>query len=479
MSKLTLLNIETLGVDLRSNPLLIGSKKLHAATNLVFEEGRIQTRSGVRYKSLGCSGQFQGASEFFPKRGISTETFSDSAGGVAVAVSGKLYLNCKVVEGVELPSTGDVNLFQAENYLIIQNEAASTYWWDGVNPPVESPGMQEQDWSEVETPIYEAEIVAPVATIPTCEVENAAAGGVSVTFRIRSADGGAPVVGALVSIYKKTKRATKGITGANGNVLLKASPGTYFYTVTRNGFTPVERTSFNANVTPTLHDWDECTPPTIVVSGQTTIDVSLAPIPGIPCGEPSGGCFVASTSLIAVAGDAFVKRGQLTLTNNSNCPRSIDSIDFGTGNDLALGAGVLATPEIVPPGESRTYVVFSTKSIDRAPFTVGTECESLPWVFLSNDPPCAGPWGSGHDSHPDTVTIYDHVEGHPETLPRVSKCVWFYGYILRYGTSINPNIWYLESPANAGYKPGTFADGPLGNYYDNSDGTGALEYTVT
>ena len=392
MSKLTLLNIETLGVDLRSNPLLLGSKKLHAATNLVFEEGRIQTRFGVRYKSLGCSGQFQGSSEFFPKRGISTETFSDIAGGVAVAVSGKLYLNCKVVDGVELPSTGDVNLFQAENYLIVQNEASSTYWWDGVNPPVESPGMQEQDWSEVETPIYEAEVAAPVAVIPTCEVENAAAGGVSVTFRIRSADGGAPIVGALVSIYKKTKRATKGITDANGNITLKASPGTYFYTVTRNGFTPVERTSFNANATPTLHDWDECTPPTIVVSGKTTIDVRLTPIPvAPPCVDPSGGCFVASTSRFAVApGNAFIARGQITLTNNSNCPRSIDGINFGTGNDRALGAGV-TFPEVVPPGESRTYDVFSAQAIDLSPFTVGTECESLPWTFLSIPDPVWNP----------------------------------------------------------------------------------------
>jgi len=168
MPKATLFEAGTIGVDLKSNPLFLGKKKLHAATNLVFEEGVLKTRPGFRYNTLKCLGIFQGAAEFFPKRGTSTASFSEVEGGVAVAVNGKLYFKCKVVEGISFPCSGNVNLFQAENYLVIQHAESETYWWDGVSAPVKSPGMQEQDWNDPEMPFVEIDLVRPVGDVPNC-----------------------------------------------------------------------------------------------------------------------------------------------------------------------------------------------------------------------------------------------------------------------------------------------------------------------
>lgn len=170
MPKATLFEAGTIGVDLKTNPLFLGKKKLHAATNLVFEEGVLKTRPGFRYLPLGCTGIFQGACEFHPKRGLSTASFSEIEGGVVVAVGGKLYFNCGLVKGVEFPCHGNVNLFQAENYLIIQHAESETYWWDGVNSPVKSPGMNEQDFNNPETPFVELETVAPVGDVPECVI---------------------------------------------------------------------------------------------------------------------------------------------------------------------------------------------------------------------------------------------------------------------------------------------------------------------
>lgn len=168
MPKATLFEAGTIGVDLKTNPLFLGKKKLHAATNLVFEEGVLKTRPGFRYVPLGCTGIFQGACEFHPKRGLSTASFSELEGGVVVAVGGKLYFNCGLVKGVEFPCHGNVNLFQAENYLIIQHVESETYWWDGVNLPVKSPGMNEQDFNDPEMPFVELEMDAPVGDVPPC-----------------------------------------------------------------------------------------------------------------------------------------------------------------------------------------------------------------------------------------------------------------------------------------------------------------------
>lgn len=73
MSRINILGIETRGVDMKSSPLLLGNTKLHAATNVVFEESVVRTRPGFRYYNLVAQGQFQGASAYRPNEGLSAD----------------------------------------------------------------------------------------------------------------------------------------------------------------------------------------------------------------------------------------------------------------------------------------------------------------------------------------------------------------------------------------------------------------------
>ena len=91
MSQLNILQLGTQGVDMKSNPLLLGNNKLHAATNMMFDEGVMRTRFGINYESLGAEGQFQGACEFRPQEGISANVVSDAASGLAVVADGILW----------------------------------------------------------------------------------------------------------------------------------------------------------------------------------------------------------------------------------------------------------------------------------------------------------------------------------------------------------------------------------------------------
>lgn len=155
------------GIDGQADPLtLLGNRKLRHAVNLLFQDGVISTRPGFIYHPLGIQGQFQGTTLFCPSLGLSMESFGHNGAQLATAVSGGLYLNgvtsssvgCKPMKLAGTEETGgcipldpkcrgNVNLFQAENYLIVTNKAGPTYWWDGrmLTP---SPGMtadSEQD----------------------------------------------------------------------------------------------------------------------------------------------------------------------------------------------------------------------------------------------------------------------------------------------------------------------------------------------
>lgn len=155
------------GIDGKSDPLTLGTRKLKHANNLAFEEGTIKTRPGIYYRSMGLQGQFQGATLFRPSLGLSVKPFGHSGSQIATAVSGGIYLNgvtttsvsCQPVklagteeeidcEEKDPKCRGDINLFQAENYLIVQNRQGPTFWWNGNGILERSLGMTadaEQD----------------------------------------------------------------------------------------------------------------------------------------------------------------------------------------------------------------------------------------------------------------------------------------------------------------------------------------------
>lgn len=154
MAIFNVISLDTQGVDMKSNPLRLGNRKLHAATNIAFEEGVLKTRPGFEYYSLGITGQFQGACEFSPSLGLSYRSFVGAQSALAIAVAGEIYLTdttkgevaCAPLQlstGAPYACSGDVNLYQAENFLIVQNRNANTHWWAGIGQLVESPGMSE------------------------------------------------------------------------------------------------------------------------------------------------------------------------------------------------------------------------------------------------------------------------------------------------------------------------------------------------
>lgn len=165
MPTVNILTMGTRGVDMRSNPLGLGNQKLHAATNMVFEEGVVRTRPGFRYHDLGIQGQFQGVCAYAPDRGMSAESFGPALSGLVIAAAGKVFVidttdgifSCApqdlTCDAAPFACRGEVNLFQAENYLVAQCATANTHWWDGEGCMVASPGLaDDQYWMDPEPP---------------------------------------------------------------------------------------------------------------------------------------------------------------------------------------------------------------------------------------------------------------------------------------------------------------------------------------
>lgn len=239
MGRINLLQSGMAGVDLKSNPLLIGEKKkLRFATNMVFEEGVLRSRYGVRYENLCCSGQFQGAVDFQPTRGLSYQPHSSADAGIALVVKGSLYLNGEKLSGNIFKSRGPVNLYQAENYLIIQNVESETYWWDG-ETLTKSQGMSEVDFAEIETPVFEMQIVPPVADITPCiddEPETCTEESSKVIVHICNSSVQNPLADAMFTLMLNGNFLLTKTTGANGKISFNVPQDLYTYTVAAEGY---------------------------------------------------------------------------------------------------------------------------------------------------------------------------------------------------------------------------------------------------
>jgi hypothetical protein len=473
MPKVTLFEAGTVGVDLKTNPLFLGKKKLHSATNLVFEEGVLKTRPGFRYLPLGCTGIFQGACEFFPKLGLSTASFSDLDGGMAVAVGGKLYFKCGVVKGVEFPCYGNVNLYQAENYLIIQHEESETYWWDGVNPPVKSMGMNEQDFNDPETPFLELETVVPVRDAPNCTGEGS---GVALRIRVINSSTSAVVEGALIELRKNGVFAHRGTTGPDGVVTFFPRPRTYIYSVIKVGYDTLEEQIVAVNGEATEVIYDACMPPAIVINGEVEIVVGLSPI------AIEATCFSMAQAYVLDGEDEIPTQIKLTLTNTSGGERSIFEVTSGAAITTDK-----SYPLVVPMGGSVEIIVTGEAALAGELVSVSTQCGdaglvSVPFMAIPGPGPepgdiCTGLWGPGHDAYPSAMTISGSpLPVTPAVVNRYAKCAWSAG--LSSVSYEGDSIWRAYTPTVAAYRSGMFSSGPVGNYYSNTNGSGTLIYTV-
>ncbi len=246
MARINLLQSGMQGIDMKSNPLLIGAKqKLRFAANMIFNEGVLRSRYGFRYSSLCCSGQFQGAVDFQPARGLSHTPFGDTE-GIALVVRGSFYFNGEKISGNVWKEKGPVNLFQAENYLIIQNSTSDTYWRDG-DTLTKSPGMNEVDFAEIETPLTVVDIVPPVADIIDCAAGGGGGGGggcspesTEVIFRINDTITENPMVGAIFTLTLNENEVFVMTSNSGGVVTFDVPQDSYRYTISKTGYVTIQ-----------------------------------------------------------------------------------------------------------------------------------------------------------------------------------------------------------------------------------------------
>lgn len=137
------------GVDMRRNPLSLGSDKFHYAKNLIFEEGVPKTRYGYKYIPTGIKGEFHESIFHNGGRSTSASVYAHDKDRYVMVVDGIAYSSCvNSGQSFEFSSIGDLkyssctNTFMesAENYVIFQNRSGNTFWWDGCEL-TESKGM--------------------------------------------------------------------------------------------------------------------------------------------------------------------------------------------------------------------------------------------------------------------------------------------------------------------------------------------------
>lgn len=371
MSKLVIPIAEVQGVDLKTNPLLLGTRKLRFATNLVFEEGVLKTRPGFVHTPLGLTGQFQGVSSYRPARGISSASFADDCQHLALVVDGKAwsYSNC---ESISITPTspffckGDVNLFQAENYLIFQNPGTSTYWWDGTTL-TESPGLIEQHWDDEEVPQVSLEDPAPVAAIPECYPTST----YNLTVRVIDKQTDLPIEGASVVLKRWSTPKYRGVSDDTGRCVWPAPMKKELrYFVSKNGYTPNNDVPF-----------------TVVGVDQEII--VLLDRPAETCGY----------TISAVDVDEAFTVGTVTIENTGDVPVVLNY--FATIVEGAEVAGTwtvggdTVTPPLELPVETSVELVFTATTpgdLSGNKLTIYTNCSGgdyppLEWGVIPVPPP--------------------------------------------------------------------------------------------
>jgi hypothetical protein len=354
---------------MKSNPLLLGNKKLHAATNLVFEEGVIKTRPGFRYESLGAEGQFQGACEYRPKEGLSAAVLSEADSGTAVVADGVLWFNGNPISEALFEDAGAVHLYQAENYLVLQNPATDTFWWDGLGELVRSPGMNEQDWTEPEVPVFEMEVVAPEADIPDCNIDGAES-GINVRFLVLNHNNEKPIASVLWTVGHNKRKAYSGLGGADGRFAFSPVPRAYTYSLDRAGYLPVEGIPMVINGIGVPHVWDECLPPTITQVGEYDFVVRMKPL------LLEKQCLATGQTFIYTDEETIVpNQRRITLTNNEDVPLTLFALTPFSPSVTITGP---ARPVTVAPDETVEFLITGTGDLTGEVLAADMDCTDSP-----------------------------------------------------------------------------------------------------
>lgn len=361
MGTINILNHATVGVDMKTHPLFLGNKKLHAATNMVFEEGVFRTRPGFRYHKLNASGQFQGAGLFTPSMGISSQAFGQALAGLVTVAGGKVRVNdttggqitCNPVEvdcGEGFICAGEAYVFGAENYLIIQNRNSNTYWWDGVGPATVSPGMDSGTWEDAPVQAIRFTPAFPVANLPDCD--RFACSQVSCTLAITDNE----------------------VLGANSARFTIFNSGTSAAEVSAFSATPAAGVFF----TPTSLTIEAGTGEEVTI---TTLDYDLTTYDlGVEVANNCGSGSISFTVGVPVVTDCVVQIGEVVVLGPNSA--TIEIINPGTNaatgiiiipEDLSIWGASPATPINLGPSASVVVEVTFDSTLPQV-FEVRSDC---------------------------------------------------------------------------------------------------------
>lgn len=361
MPKIVLFNAETVGVDMKTNPLFLAGKKLHSAVNMAFDEGTIKTRPGFAYGATIATGCFQGVGEYRPARGISSRAFGESGCSLFVVVDGTIYRDGCPTGPAVFSCNGPIFIYQAESYLIFQSPQTKTYWWNGTEL-VASPGMNESDWNDPSPQRTVLEHATPVANIPVCE-NISGDEDYLLMFYVIDDETQEALSNVDITVYRNNRVHKRGVTGADGRWSFRTKKRKYVYEVRKSCYdcASCEHGAFGE----------------VVVQGNQEEIVAMTEV----CAD----CDWDITSATVGSNGSLTSLGTVTIANTGE----VDLVVSGIG--VVCGGSVI-TPDLpytVPAGETQVFLVSSLdcELLDTA-LSVTTNCGTLNGVWENPEAAC-------------------------------------------------------------------------------------------
>ena len=134
MATQNIIQVGTAGVDMLTDPILLGDRKAHFTKNLEHVESRIRTRPSIKYHPLNIQGKLQGVSYHAPRFGLLVDNESINPCAIVTVVDGSVRINpildslCTTYQLTGVSYEGSTYTFSSEQYLIALNRRGTTSW---------------------------------------------------------------------------------------------------------------------------------------------------------------------------------------------------------------------------------------------------------------------------------------------------------------------------------------------------------------
>jgi hypothetical protein len=263
---------------------------------------------------------------------------------------------------------GAVHLYQAENYLILQNPTTDTFWWDGVSELVRSPGMNEQDWAEPEVPVFEMEVVAPEADIPDCDIDGLES-GIEVRFLVIDHATEQPIDDVVWTVKRNGSRAYHGLSGLDGRFSFNPRPRVYAYDLRKAGYTAIEDVALQIDGAGVERSWDDCLPPTIEMVGEYDFVVRMYPVTyENPCGT------VNQSLIYDIDDNVITTQRRVSVTNDDDAILTLLAVNTGSPSI----AHNVVLPVTIAPGDTLDILVTGAEDLAGMTISLAMDCVDSP-----------------------------------------------------------------------------------------------------